>query len=267
MAEAGNASRTPGSGGADDKGGQGNRKFAGKYDSMEDAVDKGIGGLEKGFHETREELGAIKQMLERAITPIGSRGRDDDYNDDGYGRGRSRQDPDDDFDETEFIASPKRILKQREEKLQQKLEANLARRNQAMINNAAQVLRWQMQNPDLDEHETLVESFYKRTDANKPVYQRLKEAGQQTKAYLKKLKGEDSDDEDRRNAGRSPNSDEYVEGSAGAGRGNKQSRSDEDDDAGKDNSPGSIYGDAELAQEIEERRRFKSSRFQAKSAK
>lgn len=265
MAGEGNSSRTPGSDGAGDEGGQGKRKYAGKYDSVEDAVDKGIGGLEKGFHETREELGAIKNMLERALTPIGSRGQNDDYNDDGYRRGRQSRDEGDDFDETEFIAAPKKTILAREAKLKKDIENGLARKNQQMINNAAQILRWQMQNPDLDEHETLVEGFYKRTDPNKTVYERLKEAGKQTKAYLKKLKGDDGDDDDRRNAGRTPDNDEYVEGSAGAGKGNKPKAGD-DDDEGK-GKPSDIYGDSELAAEIEERRRFKASRFQAKPAK
>lgn len=257
----GNTSRTPGSDGAEGKEGQNKKKIAGKYDTLEEAYDKGIVGLERGFHETREEIGAIKQLLERALTPIGTRGQTDDR-DDSYGRGRRTQEDEYDFDETEFIASPKKVLKQREDRMTKKITDELARRNGAMINNASQVLRWQMQNPDLDEHEPIVESFYKKTDPNKSTYDRLKEAGKQTRAYLKKLKGTE-DDEERNQAGRSPTEDEYVEGAAGAGRGNKE-KPKGDEDEGK---PSDIYGDAELAQEIEERRRFKASRFQAKSAK
>jgi hypothetical protein len=267
MAE-GNNPTTSGSGGAGDDSSSGHkRKIAGKYDSIEEAVEKGILGMENAFHSTREEVGAIKQLLERTMQPIGSRGQEADYNDDSYGRGRRARDDEDDFDETEFIASPKKIIKQREARLAKHLEQRLANQNRALINNTAQVLRWQMQNQDLDEHESLVEGFYKKTDPNKTVFERLKDAGKQTRTYLKKLKGDNEDDDAGRSAGRNPNSDEFVEGSAGAGRGGNRQKSNDDDANSNDNSPGSIYGDAELASEIEERRRFKSSRFQAKSSK
>lgn len=266
MAEAEKTSGTANSGAAGDKGGQGNRKIAGKFDSLEEAVEKGYTGLETAYHETREEIGAIKQLLERAMTPIGSRGgRDDDYgNDENYRRGRQqrdRDDRDDDFDEAEFIASPKKILRRREEQLSRNLEDRVTRRNASMINNAAQVLRFQMQNPDLDEHENIVEGFYRKTDPNKSTYDRLKEAGKQTRQYIAKFKtGDDGDS----GAGRSPEGDEYVEGAArGANDRAANRKGDAEDNTSSNAAKGVFNADDQLSQDIAEQRAWKSKRFAA----
>ena len=239
------------------------RKIAGKFDTLEEAVEKGYAGLEKANHETREEISAIKQLLEQMATaPIGSRGRDDGY-DQGYTRGREAP-QDDDIDPAEFLSSPGKVLKRREEIRDKRMMENMAKYNQALISNATTVLQFQMKNPDLDEHEELVESFLRKTNQRDPLSKRLREAGKATREYLGKLKGNGSGGGD---AGRSPEDDEFVEGPSGNASG-RQNRGEGEGEAGKGGGGNQAPSpDDELASEIQERRQWKSSRFQAKASR
>jgi hypothetical protein len=257
MADAGNNPTNPGGSGSGDGSGAPRRKLAGKYDSVEEAIDKGLFGLEQGFHETREQLGAIKTLLERGMTPIG-RGREDHgYNDDdqGYNRGRRPREEDGyDFDEAEFLTSPKRILRERDKRMIDRAKAEIINTNKRMISDSAAVLRFQMKNPDLDEHEHIVEGFYKRTDPNKNVYERLVDAGKETRKYLAKFKG---DNDEGRGAGRTPDNDEYVEG-AGRGADRTGQRGEGEGAAG---AGGVFNPDDQLAQEIADQKAWKARRF------
>ena len=246
----------PGTSSSSDAGGtkseERRRKIGGKYDSVEDAVEELIKTRDSAFHETREELGAIKQLLERAMTPIGR----NDYNgDQGYRRG-SRDDDEDQVDAAEFLATPQKVLRRREEKLRQQLEQTNQRAMSTMIGNAAIVLRFQMKNPDLDEHEDLVQSFLGKTNPNDNLAKRLAAAGKATRTYLARIKGSSEDDNEEEDAGRNPDTEEFVEGTAKPGQGSKaRSKSDEDEPT----------PDNELGDYISERKAFKSSRFQVSS--
>jgi hypothetical protein len=228
------------------------KKIAGKFDSLEDAVEKGYVGLEKAFHETREEIGALKQLLERAMTPVGSPGAGN-YSYDPYRRGRSSDDLSElEIDPTELITDPKKVFKAQEEKFRKQLEAEraqLATVSANMVANAAAVLKFQMQNPDLEEHEHLVESFMRQTNPQEPLSKRLQQAGKLTRQYLAKLKGEEG--EWRGPGGREPSPEEYVEGVGRSGRTERTS-----EESAESPSP-----DDELAAEIASRRQWKAKRF------
>lgn len=266
MADANNSSTTSGASGAgDDKGGTPNRKIGGKYNSVEDAVEELIKSRDEAFHETRQELGAMKQLLERALTPIGSRGSNNGYDrDDDYNRGRSNRndDPEDEIDAGEFLSTPGKILKRREAKLIAAMERRHTEITAAAVNNAAAVIRFQQKNPDLDDHEDLVQSFLQKTNRNDPLNKRLTEAGKATKAYLKKLRGTANDEDDEEgDAGRAPNSDEYVGGPAGGRDGNRrQGKGNDDGDEGEGKE---LTGDEDMAAYLQERRQFRTARFQA----
>lgn len=243
------------SGAEDDKGDR--RKIAGKYSSTEEAIEAIAKHQDEMFHETRGEMGAIKQLLERVVTtPIGSRGDDDDGYDDrrdrgGYRRGRD-EDENDPIDATEFLTSPGKILSRREARLAKQMEERSARRTASMISNATTVLRFQMQNPDLDEHENLVQSYFRETNPNDSVAKRLRDAAKLTKAYLAKVKGKGGDDDDN-GAGRNPNSDEHIDDSTKERREANQHQTEERQQQQS--------ADDELMAEIQERRKFKGSRF------
>ena len=68
-------------------GGHNKRLYFGKYesDSLEEATEQSYKGLEKGFHETRQELKEIRELLESRLAPTEG---------DEYGRdGRSNYNP------------------------------------------------------------------------------------------------------------------------------------------------------------------------------
>lgn len=231
-----------------------NRKIAGKFNSVEEAIEAIAHNQDQMFNSTREEVGAVKQLLERMmVAPVGSRGDEGSY-DQGYRRGPEAS-RDDDIDPTEFLTSPGKVLRAREAKLIQQIEERVNQRNSAMIANAATVLRFQAQNPDLEEHENLVKGFLQETNPNDQLSKRLKDAAQRTRTYLAKLKGQDEGG--HRESGRNPNADEYVEGvSSGAS----------DRQAGGQGSSGNSQAaapsaDDELMAEIEARRKQKASRF------
>ena len=264
----GKAPITSGSSGAGEgKGGDQKRKIAGKYDTVEDAIESLVKGSETSYHQVREEIGAVKQLLERVMMPIGTGNNQGQYGqsnqssqyDDPYRRGRSARDDqdDDDFDPTEFLTRPGKILRQREERLTERMVGEISRRNAGMIANAATVLRFQQKNPDLDEYEDLVQGFLQNsTDSREPLDRRLKAAAKLTRERIANLKKSSRDEgDDERDAGRSPGSDEFVEGASDrSGRG---SRSNEDE-AGKTGTP-----DDELSDEVMQRKQWKSKRFAA----
>lgn len=225
------------------------RKIGGKFDSVEAAVESLVTSGDKNYHEVREEIGAIKQLLERAMTPIGAQGNQDDQ---GYSRGRQADDSDEDsIDPTEFLATPAKVLKRREAKIIKAMEEKQAQRTAALVANAATVLRFQMKNPDLDEHETLVQGFLRETNPNDTLDKRLKDAGKRTRAYLAKLKGKGDDDDDD-SAGRAPSKDEFVADGQGAGDTGKAGAKDDDQ------TP-----DDDLASFVSEQRAWKAKRFAA----
>lgn len=231
-----------------DKGG-GQRKIAGKFNSVEEAIESIASSQEKNYHETREDISTIKQLLERAMTPIGERGG---YEDQGYQRGRNDE-GEDDLNPTEFLSTPGKVLKRREDRMIKQITENQARQTAAMINNAATVLRFQTLHPDLDDHEVLVQGFLKETNPNDPLMKRLKEAGKRTRDYIAKMKKEDNGNEGEGEAGRKPDKEEYVEESAGARQGESGPVGGETEDESDDS----------LAAYVAERKTQKSSRFAA----
>ena len=84
MAEAGKPPVTSGASDAGGASGGAQRKIAGKFNSMEEAIESIASSSEKNYHEVREEVSAVRQLLERAMTPIGSDGGDS--RDQGYRR-------------------------------------------------------------------------------------------------------------------------------------------------------------------------------------
>lgn len=246
-------SSTPGAG---DNNSGGQRKIAGKYNSTEEAIEAMDRAHTQNLHETREELGVIKELIERSMTtPIGRGNDQGDSGDQGYRR-NSQQQHEDEFDVAEFLTDPRKVLNRRDQKIRDEMEERHSRRTAAMIANASAVLRFQSRHSDLDEHEALVQSFLGKTDARKPIGQRLEDAAKETYKYLAKLRGKGGDDgSGNEGPGRTPNNEEFVEDAANNGAGRPNSN------PGGDNQTPSA--DDDLSSEIQERRQFKSARFAA----
>ena len=195
---------TPSTPGAGDE--EGVKKLAGKYDSLEHAIESLDKGFTANFHEQSERSSAIEKILERLVdgsTSIGTRG--DDRNDSyarGYGRGDDRE-----FDSTRFLAEPGRVLHEREEKFREAMEKRTAAITGVIVSNSVTVLRFQMRNPDLDEHEGLVELFMRETNPRDPLGKRLNDAAKRTRAYLKEIKSKGTEI----TPGLTPEGDEVIE--------------------------------------------------------
>lgn len=190
------------------------KRYLNKYDSIDDAVEKGIGGLEQGFHETRAQLKAIQDLLELAVNPatgtaaIGTRGNAD-QGDQGYRRGPDA--PEDTIDQAEWITNPGRALKRINAARDQQLMNNVGNFVNQAVAGAMAVSDFKRENPDLIEHEHIVSHFMKDIDVRLPLDKRLRQAAKETKAYLKSVRGNGKGDGE---AGREPEGDEYVEGVA-----------------------------------------------------
>lgn len=267
MAQAGNNPGTSGDPGAGNNEGGTQRKIAGKYNTVEEYIEATEKNRETQFHETRQEIGAVKQLLERLMVPLGDSGNGNgngNYNgDQGYNRGGGAP-ADDDIDPAEFLSNPRKVLAARDARLQKKFSEEHARTTANMVNNATAVLRFQMKNPDLDEHENLVSSYLKDTDPRDSITKRLTEAGKKTRIYLSKLRGKGDNNDEGRDTGRNPDNDEFVEGAARGDQGNSRQQQNDDEKA---RQSATTMSDDDLAAEIAEQRKWKSQRFRAPAGK
>jgi hypothetical protein len=186
------------------------RKIAGKFDTIEQAVEEGYVGLERGFHQLSENVGRMTRLLESAFeegsnnpprggggVPVG-RGAPGGY--DPYGRYQPQSE--DDIDPKEFILNPGQVLKAREERLLQMVGRVVS----TAVSNAQVVNDFKAQNPDLVKHERLVQAFMAQTDQRKPLADRLADAATSTRTYLAQLRAEATG-----SSGRPPAGSEYVE--------------------------------------------------------
>lgn len=240
------AAKTPDAGAADEKGVE-QKKIAGKYTSVDQAIESLDKGMTSSFHETREEMSAIRGLLERGLELIGSRGTSEDQ---GYRRGQDDDEPDK-LSPTDFLADPGKIMRSREGKLEAKLRKEYDVRTANQIAAATTVLRFQMKNPDLDEHEGLVASFMKETNPSDPLNKRLADAGKRTRTYLKKIKDEGKDEDE---AGNNASGDEEVEEPTQRRAATVKAKDEDSEEADRDKI---------LAQEIAADKKLRQSRFRA----
>lgn len=158
------------------------RKYAGKYDSLEDAVEKGYVGLEQQVGGLAEKLANLTRLLEVAVAPqdpvptVGSAS----YGQPGldpYGRGTPPQPNNYTVD---FLTDPARHLQARDDALLQRVTGVVT----TTVQNAMAVADFKSKNPDLIKHEPLVRTFMGQTDPRKSITERLEEAGKAARAYI-----------------------------------------------------------------------------------
>lgn len=225
--------------------GQGNegdnkeKLIAGKFKTVEEAVEVGYQGLEKGFHELSQTVGGLVKILEAATSvPVLTAGGND-----GYNRGASSSD---DIDPAAFITNPSAHLKQRDAKLLNDVRGVIT----DVVGNMLAVSDFKSQNPDLLKHERIVQAFMKDQNPNLPVSERLANAGKEARTYIASLTGKAS-------AGNNiPKGSSFVEGPSG---GNPRS-------VISDNQPAD-EGEEELLAYVSERNADMNSHFGAPSNK
>ena|SRR3990167_2085355 len=187
---------------------EGKRKIAGKFDSLEEAVEQGYVGLEKKVTENNEKLGQVMKLLEDALSapdparaaavPVGTAGGDETR--DLYSRGEDFK-----IDPAQFLADPSKVIRQVEDRAYGRAMRSTA----DLVANAMVVQEFRGRNQDLIPHEALVASFMQRTDPNKSLSERLENAAKETRTYLGKLKAEWTGN------ARTPSDTEYVESPGG----------------------------------------------------
>ena len=157
--------------------------YAGKYKTLEEAVELGYGGLEKGFNELNERVSNVVRLLEVAVAPpqdpvptTGAAGYGAPY--DPYGRGNPPANPQQAV--VDFITNPHAHLQAREDALLQKV-GNIVSNT---VTNAMAVADFKLRNPDLVKHEPLVRTFMGQTDPRKSVAERLEEAAKAARSYI-----------------------------------------------------------------------------------
>ena len=158
------------------------RKYAGKYDSLEQAVEQGYGGLEKGFQELNEKFANMTRLLEAAVAPqepvptvnANQYGQPMQYND-PYQRTAQPQQA-----AVDFLMNPQAHLEQRDAQLMQKV-ANVVSNT---VSNAMAVADFKLRHRDLVKHEPIVKAFMANTDARKSIAERLEDAAKATRDYI-----------------------------------------------------------------------------------
>src|SRR3990167_1165484 len=94
----------------------GKKKIAGKFDTLEQAVEEGYTGLEKGYQQLSEKVGALTKVIEAALTadpgaPPEDRGQRSGGD---YGRGAA---DDNKINPADFLSNPGAELDRRDERL------------------------------------------------------------------------------------------------------------------------------------------------------
>lgn len=159
------------------------KKYAGKYDSLEDAVEKGYVGLESQVSGLSEKVANLTRLLEVAVqapeAPVPTVGANMNYNaySDPYGRTTP---PPSNNPAVDFIMNPQAHLDARENALLQKVGTIVSN----TVTNAMAVADFKLRNPDLVKHEPLVRTFMAQTDNRKPVAERLEDAAKAARAYI-----------------------------------------------------------------------------------
>ena len=163
------------------------KKYAGKYNSLEEAVELGYGGLERGFNELNEKFSNITRLLEAAVTPqdpvptVGANPNYNSYGSDPYGRNPAAPVPGGNNNPAvDFIMNPHAVLQAREDALMQKVAGVIS----SSVTNAMAVADFKVRHPELVKHEPLIRTFMGQSDPRKPVAERLEDAAKAAQAYI-----------------------------------------------------------------------------------
>ena len=223
---AGEGEKDQGTQGAGPGDGGTKKKIAGKFDTLEQAVEEGYLGLEKLVIANSEKVSALTKVIEAALTTDpGPPPMDQNRSRGGDSYGRVGSNDDDKINPAEFISDPGTYLRQRDERLMQDVVKIIG---SAMAGKDA-VDEFKRTNPDLIEHEKLVKAFMRDLDPRQSVSDRLEEAGKQVREYLAGVKSKLAGKH-----GRPPTGGDYVEEPRGGGvygRPVLNSQAEEDEEA------------------------------------
>lgn len=164
--------------------GEGEQKlYGGKWKTLEEAVDKGYSGLEKGYHETREEIGSLRRLIEERIPE-----RQEAYNSERY---VARSEPAADDKETanrailsEFYSDPQGFKNRLKRETLDEIEHGKRRADEA--NQAYQA--WATENPDVSAEIPLIDFYVRQQPTSLSPRERLNRATPAIREQLKRLR-------------------------------------------------------------------------------
>lgn len=188
---------TPNPQGGDDEGGEERKLFAGKYKDPEDAYK----GLEKGFHETRQEISQIRELLE-SYRPQG-----DDYQRGGYAPA-PQDNPQEGVETlTRFYQNPDKVLSSVEERAAARAAKQFQEQQEANTRMQRRVADWSARNQDVAPHQDMLTYWVNQTDGRLSPETRLDQAAAKVRERLAQLKAGDRSP--------SPRPGDYVDGPDG----------------------------------------------------
>lgn len=193
--------QSQGAGEAGDK----TKLYAGKYKTPEE-LEAGYKELERGFHDTRQEVSQLRQTIETRIPePPADR---------GYGQGgtytpvASAADPNLSAQVlSNFYQDPVGTLRSVAEVATQEAEKRILKRQSEEANNKSRVASWLAKNPDLEKHGDLLDFHVRQTDGRLAVESRLDEAAKRVRERLVELRGVAPES--------TPNPGSYIPGPSG----------------------------------------------------
>jgi hypothetical protein len=196
MAEPENTPNPNPQGGGSEGGKQ--KLLAGKYKTVEDLED-GYKNLEKGFHETRQEISQLREIVETRLPQ-------QDYGQGGeYGRqvADAPVQPQAAQVLTQFYSDPVGTLRAVKDTTKQEILQE-QQRERAM---AQRVSAWAERNPDVTQYQELMEYWVARTDGRLAPEKRLDEAAKKVRERLVELRGKPRE--------ANPNPGDYTPGPSG----------------------------------------------------
>jgi len=200
MPDQGNTPNPNPQGGANDGGDK--KLIFGKYKTIEEA-EEGYKNLEKGFHENRQEISSLKELIETRIP------EPQDYGQGGsYGRAPVADPavsgaPQATQVLTQFYQDPVGTLNA----VKESTKAEILKAQQQERVMAQRVSQWAERNPDVTPYQELMEYWVQRTDLRLAPEKRLDEAAKKVRERLAELRGSPK--------GASPKPGDYIPGPSG----------------------------------------------------
>lgn len=192
--------------------GSGEKLILGKFKTVEEAVEQGYSGLEKGYHETRQEMRELRDLIEsRLPEPQYGQTQKDNF----VPQGGDQRDPSTQF-LTRFYQDPLGTLEQyHQAKQQQQMEVQSRAEAQAARNREA-LARWSEKNTDLQPYGDLLAFYVQQTDGRLSAETRLEQAAKKVRERVNELRGQSKQS--------GPKPEDHVEPPSGGTPGQAQSK-------------------------------------------
>lgn len=184
-------------------GGDKTKLYAGKYKTPEE-MEAAYKELERGYHETRQEVSQLRQTIETRI-PEGGYGQGGQYVPAGV---RPEADPNVASQVlTRFYTDPIGVLKEVKDTAAQEAEARISKRQADAEALKSRVSAWAAKNPDVAQYSDLLDFHVRQTDGRLAPETRLDQAAKVVRQRLVELRGKPGEG--------NPNPDEYIPGPSG----------------------------------------------------